>query len=353
MAAISMMNEGKCLGEVEAALKEQFPDEDVDILEFVGQLESIGLIASLDGKTVHGIEAVSTDDSGLSWISPRLGRFFFNDLSVKIYSLLLSASFFMFILRPETFPGYKDIFLFDLMMYNFLLWLVVTFLFVCFHELGHVLAARAAGLPAKVEIGHRLFFIVLETDMSRVWSLSPDKRNRLYLAGMYFDGLVLFTAAVSQWLFAGHAFALGLAKIIVFDTLVRLAYQCCVYMKTDLYYVFENMTGCYNLMENGHNYLRRWLSFLPKEKATDSFKGEEKLVRRYAFFYVAGVMVTVLLSAFYYIPQLVFAIGKVIPGFSQPAGSIFFWDSVVFLLQFVLIFALLLYSWSKKYRLQH
>ena len=32
-------------------------------------------------------------------------------------------------------------------------------------------------------------------------------------------------------------------------------------MKTDIYYVFENMTGCYNLMESGKQYLHKWLPF--------------------------------------------------------------------------------------------
>jgi putative peptide zinc metalloprotease protein len=40
-----------------------------------------------------------------------------------------------------------------------------------------------------------------------------------------------------------------------------------------------------------------------------------------------------------------------LPGFLEPITSIRFWDSVVFLLQIVLVLGLLLYSWTKKYRL--
>jgi putative peptide zinc metalloprotease protein len=39
-----------------------------------------------------------------------------------------------------------------------------------------------------------------------------------------------------------------------------------------------------------------------------------------------------------------------LPGFSEPISSMRFWDSVVFLLQIVLVIGLLLYSWTKKYR---
>lgn len=57
------------------------------------------------------------------------------------------------------------------MVFNILLYMGLSFIMVLFHEFGHVLAMRAEGLSSKIEIGHRLFLVVLETDMSIVWSL--------------------------------------------------------------------------------------------------------------------------------------------------------------------------------------
>lgn len=55
-------------------------------------------------------------------------------------------------------------------------------------------------------------------------------------------------------------------------------------MKTDLYYIFENVTGgCYT-MENGKNFMSKWLPFLKKEQYTTTFSGEKKIVKVYAVF---------------------------------------------------------------------
>ncbi|MGA9227669.1 MAG: hypothetical protein WB217_15095, partial [Mesobacillus sp.] len=228
---------------------------------------------------------------------------------------------------------------------------IVTFLLVMLHEFGHVLAVRSEGLPARIELGHRLFFVVLETDMSQVWKLPAEKRNKLYLAGMYFDMVVLFIAITAQFFTSEESILTGLLNLVVLDTFIRLVYQAAVFMKTDLYYVFENWTGCYNLMENGRNFLGKWLPLL-KVSHTETFAGEEKFVRGYAIFYLAGILLTVAITVYYYIPQFIFAINQImLPGLTEPFNSLRFWDSAVFLLQIVLMLSLLLYSWSKKYRL--
>jgi putative peptide zinc metalloprotease protein len=121
-------------------------------------------------------------------------------------------------------------------------------------------------------------------------------------------------------------------------------------MKTDLYYVLENRSGCYNLMENGQNFLRRWLPFLPAVKTSQAFDGEERLVRPYAIFYLVGVLLTIMILVFYNTPLIIHAGVLVLPGFTEPITSIHFWDATFFFLQFVIVFGLLGYSWVKKFR---
>ena len=186
--------------------------------------------------------------------------------------------------------------------------------------------------------------------MSRVWSLEPKKRNRLYLAGMYFDVSVLFLGLLVQLLFVDQFLIVGIAKMVVISTFIRIIYQFCVYMKTDLYYVLENCSGCYNLMENGQMFLKRWIPFLPTSGKSETFKGEEKLVRPYAVFYLFGVLVTITIAIFYNFPLIIHAGILVSPGFLEPVSSIYFWDATVFFLQFILMFGLLAYSWTKKNR---
>ncbi|SEM94458.1 hypothetical protein SAMN05192533_10789 [Mesobacillus persicus] len=348
--AISMLNEGQLLYQIEEVLKDKYPEEDVDIESFIEDLLELGLVECLDGEIIPKKTKVKQKNNGLSWISPRIGRFFFNRYSTILYVFAILASIVLLIVKPELFPVYNDVFLFDLMIYNILVFLSISFLLVLVHEIGHVLAVRAEGLPTKIELGHRLFFIVLETDMSRVWSLQPEKRYRLYLAGMYFDAGVMFLALISQLIFAGHGYVVGISKVIVVSTFIRIIYQFCVYMKTDLYYVLENWSGCYNLMESGQSFLKRWFPYNQTDKKSPMFKSEEKWVRPYAIFYLVGVMVTIAITAFYNVPLIVHAGLLVMPGFLEPATSILFWDAAVFFFQFILMFGLLAYSYTKKYR---
>jgi putative peptide zinc metalloprotease protein len=348
--AIEMINQSMPLGNIEDLLKDKYPQEEINIIDFISQLLELDLVSEIDGvELTKKIESETND--GYTGIPPGLGRFFFNKISVKLYMGLLAASIGFLIIKPNLFPQYQDLFVFDLMIENVAAWLIVTFLLVMLHEFGHVLAVRSEGLPARIELGHRLFFVVLETDMSQVWQLPAEKRNKLYLAGMYFDMVVLFIAITAQFFTSEGSILIGLLKLVLLDTFIRLVYQAAVFMKTDLYYVFENWTGCYNLMENGLNFLGKWLPFL-KVSHTETFAGEEKFVRGYAIFYLAGILLTVAITAYYYIPQFIFAINQImLPGLTEPFNSLRFWDSVVFLLQIVLVAGLLIYSWSKKYRL--
>jgi putative peptide zinc metalloprotease protein len=348
--AIALMNEGQPLYLVEEILKERYPDEQVDMQNFAGELLELGLVKIVDGNSIPKEVENKKKNGGLEWIPASVGHFFFNRYSTIFYSLIFLGSIILLALNPGLFPVYDDVFLFDLMIYNILIFLSISFIFVVVHEIGHVLAIRAEGLPTKIELGHRLFFIVLETDMSRVWSLEPKKRNRLYLAGIYFDVIVLFLAILVQLLFVDHFFVVGIAKMAVISTFIRIIYQFCVYMKTDMYYVLENCSSCYNLMENGKTHLKQWIPFISIDEKSTTFEGEEKFVRSYALFYLLGVVLTFGVTVFYTIPLIVHAGLLVLPGFTEPSSSIHFWDATVFFLQFILMFGLLAYSWTKKYR---
>ncbi|WP_174733648.1 hypothetical protein [Mesobacillus harenae] len=345
--AIELINSGFDLEYIEQNLKKTHPEEDVNIIEFVKQLADLELIKEINGEAVDRSEG-TTSPTGYKWIPPLVGKFFFNKYTAGIHIGLIIVNITLLLINPYLFPHYQDIFIFDLMMENIVVWVLITFLLVLIHEFGHVLAVRAYDFPTKIELGHRLFFVVLETDMTKVWQLPPRKRNQLYFAGIYFDNILLFIALIGQMM-PLNVVVKALLAIMVFDNVLRILYQFCIYMKTDFYYVLENVTGSYNLMDNGNQYLRKWFPFLPEDQSTEAFKGEEKLIRPYVFFYLIGIAVTIAVWFYYYLPQLKYAFNQITPGFSAPLGSIPFWDAIIFIIQFPIVIALLLYSWSKKY----
>ncbi|MEK3766028.1 peptidase [Solibacillus sp. FSL K6-4121] len=350
--AIQRLEKGENLAAIEKALKEHYPEEEVDIIEFVEQLVELGLVQLVDGVQVHREkEKQAKSESGFLWIPQWMGRIFFNSIINKVYLLLLVSNIFILILNPEFFPHYKDIFLFDSMMLNVLTYLLISLVLIVIHEFGHILAIRSHDLPAKLSIGNRLIFIVFETDLTQAWKLDPKKRNILYLAGMSFEQIILFLSFIFMLLYPNASFV-GIVSIIVLDIFIKSIYQCCFYMKTDVYYVVENVTGCYNLMESGKVYLR---SFLKKQRKSakdhkEMFQDEWNLVRIYSVFYIIGVFLTLLLTVVYFIPQLYYMITTVYLNIMGAGDRAAFWDAIAFLIQTMLMLILLVYLARKKRR---
>jgi putative peptide zinc metalloprotease protein len=350
--AMEMIQNDVSLIEIEKRLKSKYPSEDINLIDFAQQLLELELVHEVDGKILE-YKSKNEPKQGFLWIPTKLGEILFNKIAFNLYILLFVSNVLILTTNPQLFPHFNDIFVFESMVLNILLYMVIAFIMVLVHEFGHVLAMRAVGLPTKLEIGHRLFLVVLETDMSSVWKLPAKKRNFLYVAGICFDNVLLFLALITTLLFPNLPGAvLGIIGIIVFDVIIRMLYQCCIYMKTDLYYVFENISGCYNLMENAQDYFKERFFFKEKKTPTQIFEGEKSTIISYGLFYMIGMTVTLSLFVAYYIPQIVYLVKKAIPGLQLSFTDIHFWDALIVVLQMLLGVCLLLYSWRKSYIIQ-
>ncbi|WP_432360493.1 PqqD family protein [Sporosarcina sp. UB5] len=346
--AIERINKGQPLGEIERELQEKYPDEDVDMIEFGGQLIELGLVQEVDGEKTPQKKEIQAS-GGFTWIPSSVGRFFFNGITNKIFLVLLLINISIFVLNPGLFPHYKDIFLFDSMMLNIITYMLISLVLIIIHEFGHILAIRSYNLPTKLGIGNRLIFVVFETDLTAAWKLAPRQRNILYFAGMSFEQAVVVIALTIQLLFPeANAILIGILGIVVFDIFIKTLYQCCFYMKTDIYYFVENSTGAYNLMESGKQYLSKWLPFLRNDSSeVETFDGEQRVVRMFSVFYIVGILLTLSLMIFYFLPQAYYAYSHVFLNILSPTTSSALWDAIAFLGQTVLLVGLLVYARRK------
>ncbi|WP_342041970.1 hypothetical protein [Bacillus sp. OTU2372] len=350
--AIDLLNNGLSLGDIEQRLKEKYPEEDVNLIDFAEQLLDLQLIAIIDGQEIVSKQKENKKEHlGFLWLSPKVGKFFFNKVALFFYVILFILNAFLLVTHPNLFPHYQDLFISNYMVVSIIAFLVLTFCSVLIHEFGHILAMRAQNLSTNLNVGHRLFLLVLESDITTVWKLPSKERNVIYIAGLCFDMVILFSALISQLIFvSGSGIFMRIMSVVVLNIFLRIVYQCCIYMKTDLYYLFENLSGCHNIMENAQQLIKRWLpikkSYVHEEVV---FTGEKKTVLTYSIFYLLGVVLTVSIYTFFYIPQLLFAWKKVLPGFTEGFGSYSCWDATLFSLQILIGLALLLYSWRKKY----
>ena len=118
----------------------------------------------------------------------------------------------------------------------------------------------------------KLYFVPLEDFSLYVINPTPNNWGLFYY---WWDNYAITRAT----LFLSFGFMLlfpdanfvGIFSIIVLDIFIKFIYQCCFYMKTDVYYVVENVTGCYNLMESGKIYLS---SFFKKHRKSVKDRGE-------------------------------------------------------------------------------
>ena len=353
IAAIGLISKELTLAEIEESLKEKYPEEEVDMVEFAQQLLELDLVVTVDDQQIKH-DKQKKEDLGFRWISPAFGGFFFNRYALVIYFGLFVGNLGMFVHYPGLFPHYRDLFIFDYMTLNILAWMGITLALILFHEFGHILATRAYDLPTKLGVGHRLVLVVLETDLSQAWKLPAKDRNMLYIAGLCFDTVVMFLALMVLHYFPESGIILqGVMRVIVLDTFIRMIYQLGFYMKTDLYYLFENLTGCYNLMENAQQAIGKFIPFLRVSDGDQvTFEGERRVVHSYAIFYLVGVSLTLYVYFYFYLPQMFYALKQVLPGLRFGVTSLAFWDASFFTLQLLFGFFLLFQSWKKKYQVR-
>lgn len=79
--ALAMMRDGFLLGEIEEKLKEEYPDEEINMLAFTRQLLELELVGMVDGEEIACTKKREKDY--LAWLRPRVEQFFLS-LNKKI-----------------------------------------------------------------------------------------------------------------------------------------------------------------------------------------------------------------------------------------------------------------------------
>ncbi|WP_456271975.1 hypothetical protein [Bacillus sp. AK031] len=345
--AIELLERGQSLDETEKILKQKYPDESIDVIQFIIDLKELNLLRRIDEEEIT-VKSEASKPFMFFWVSPYLGKFFFNKFSMRFYIFIFLVSMIFVAFKPSLFPSYEDIFIFETMLYNIFVFMVISLLLILVHETGHVLAIRSFDLPTRIEVGHRLFFIVLETDMSAGWKLNSSERNTLFLAGVCFDITVLFFSFTVTLLIQplNNSLLLDILALINLNIFLRLLFQCGLYMKTDFYYLLQNMTGCYNLMEDSITYLSRKFALVNKEKA-GQLDEEKKIIKWYSLLFISGTIISLIIFAGYLIPQLIYTVNRAYHSLQYPFGTLKFWDGLAVILQIIFIAIVLVYSWMK------
>jgi putative peptide zinc metalloprotease protein len=173
---------------------------------------------------------------------------------------------------------------------------------LAWHELAHMAAAWRKGVRARFGVSHRLWMVVAETDLSRLWSLPRRERFLPILAGPLADGVfcaavvILLFAERRQWVHFGSLSRTVLEAILVISVL-RILWQCLLFVRTDFYYALAHLLGCRNLMADTETYLAGLAQFALRRSAAPDLsrlvRHERRAVRAYGVLWILGRLLAI------------------------------------------------------------
>jgi putative peptide zinc metalloprotease protein len=249
---ITLLGDGSPLDEVAGRLRAE-TGTSFAVADFVTALDELGFVAAVDD---HARPDKALPRPSLPWLRPRHVRWLMHPLVPAVVAVFAVAAVVMLALHPALLPSSR------VLVWSRRAGLVlavnaaIAWTLILVHEIAHLAIARAVGAPARITLGTRLQFLAAQTDVSGVWAAPRRTRMTVYLAGMGIDVCV----AGGCLLIVGLAGLPGLARhllaVAAAETLLGLVVQFMVFMRTDIYFVLQDLTGCANLYADGSAYLR-------------------------------------------------------------------------------------------------
>jgi hypothetical protein len=284
LRALDLLAEGATVGAVEDRLAAETGAR-VDVAEFVTALGDLGLLAGVDGRP---LESPSAPPPTLAWLRPGHVAWALHPAVAVAWGGLCLLAGACLVAGPSRLPGH------DALVWSHHPSLVVAgnaalaWTILLLHELGHLITARAAGVPGRMSLSTRLQFLVAQTDVSAVWAAPRRTRLTVYLAGMAVN-LAVAAAGIVVRAAAGPQGAVGrVAAVAVLLSLLFLPSQALVFMRTDLYFVLQDLARCRNLYADAVAYGAYLVRRRPADPSLGLPARERRVVRAYCGVMVVG-----------------------------------------------------------------
>jgi hypothetical protein len=238
----------------------------------------------------------------------------FSPTAWLLYALLFIVCLGALITQPSLRPHGRDLLFIphnpvDSVAIMFVIALVLGGL----HECAHWLAARHRGIPASIGISRRWYFLVLQTDLTRIWALPRRRRLEPLLAGMALDTVrlsLLLAARLAAQAGIWHPPTLVARLIVAIATITVLAliFQFLVFLRTDVYAVIVTGLGCVNLTQVTQRLLKDFFGVLDDDgraELAQADRRDRQVARYYRWLYLIGMLAAAWYFVTFFGPNIV------------------------------------------------
>lgn len=299
------------------------------VKDYIAELQHDGFLKGIDHHPIDDPHE-SMFKSFFNNVRPERVAWLFSTPLLMLYVAIIAVATVVFVTSPELLPVPGDFFFTDYLMLLLPVSFVTGIVFVMLHEGGHYLAAKSHGLLTRFGITNRYYYIVCITDVTNVYSLPREKRFRILYGGMVVDALVMSLCALAlQFLSMPGWLASYLAFVILIEFL-GLWWQLYFFLRTDLYYVLENILGVHNLNVKTRHLIKRLVH--PRSTLRFASTRERRITQVYAPVFVLGYVMLTLQILFFGIPIMAEALQRIFSQLFLSQSLFEFIDATVFML---------------------
>lgn len=330
-ALLHRLRDGSASGDA-ARWYEASYGQPIEMDHFLATLGDLGFVRE-GGEPLHPPRAVRFQ---------RLGRALFSRAAWVGYGLIALGCALAMLRHPDLRPHSRNLF-----FSGSLVLVQVGLLFgqlpgLFLHEAFHALAGRRLGVQSRLRLGTRLYFVVFETTLDGLLSVPSRRRYLPFMAGIVADVVWFSVLTLGAGAARGGDGSLPgagrLALALALGTLLRLAWQLWLFLRTDLYYVASTALGCSDL----HGATRArvanllWRALRRPQRAVDEEAWSERdraVARWYAPAAALGAMFLVVTALLTFVPATAHFAALLVRGATGGGGlGPRFWDSAVALL---------------------
>ena len=340
-----------------------------ETLVLIEQLQGYGFIQSINDFKLQVDSRIKKET--LKSKSAFL-KIVFSIQAMSLYFFILSVGIALIINNPNKyFPRSKDVFWNPSTSVSLITFFVVSLIMLFKHELAHLFSALEFGIKGKIQLSRRMFYLVAETSIEDIYKLPLKKRLIIYLSGIASDGVVLGICMllmhfVDMGVFSLNELSILFLKQVVYVSWISILWQFRFFMKTDIYAIFEDISGCDELLDLAKAKISYWFYKLTKSLAfslkirylkykefcrNEIFLDAKHVLSWYTMFVFIGVLISIFQFTFYDIPITVTVVkegvSKVIEGV-QFASSASLFDGIVLLFLQLIYWGLFAYVLLKE-----